>query len=126
MSIMQNSRGSQRKAEWMNRSAEMDKRSESRIDVAFDIRVTPLDHQMVSTDFSFTARLLNYSATGACIQHRELIVEPFVQIEWQAKHKVHKGIVRLKWCRATGNKCYLTGGRVVSMESFEIPEELCM
>ncbi|WP_339747270.1 hypothetical protein [uncultured Rubinisphaera sp.] len=75
---------------------------------------------MNSSGNSYSAKLINYSEAGACIQHRELIVESFIQIEWQSNHKEHKGIVRLKWCRATGNNCFLTGGRVISMESVDV------
>lgn len=117
MSSLQLTNSTQRQASWMIRSAEFEKRSLNRSDVSFDVQVTPLDHQMIPVNSSFMASVLNYSETGACVQHREIIVEPFVQIEWEARQKCHRAVIKLKWCRATGNHCYLTGGRVISMES---------
>ncbi len=120
MSSIQLSKYSPRKAAWMIRPAETEKRSCSRSEVAFDVLVTPLDHDMSSTSKTFSAKILNFSTSGACVQHRELIVEPFVRIKWQANQKNHQAIIKLKWCRATGNHCFLTGGRVIAMESNEV------
>lgn len=106
-------------AQWIKESISEERRSRLRTPSAFEVEMIPLDEDWEPDGTPQPAMILNYSEEGVCLEHVELIPQPYVSINWHDSHnRQHTAIVHLKWCRSTEDQKILTGGRVCSMKTF--------
>ncbi|MCA8986037.1 MAG: hypothetical protein KDA78_00255 [Planctomycetaceae bacterium] len=105
-----------RTANWINHSLQEERRKIDRSGAAFPVTIVPVDEQLMPREEPVEGTILNFSAEGVCLEHLELIVEPYVRLSWEARERHHEAIVRLKWCRSTSTGRYLTGGIVVGID----------
>ena len=84
---------------------------------SFTVELIPLNQQFEPNGPSQSALLINYSCNGACLEHKNLIAEPYVLIRWTDNfEKTHEAVLKLKWCRSHRAHLFHSGGRVVSMQ----------
>jgi len=104
-----------RKATWVRKGPLEDRRKSFRSTAAFPVQITPMDENFDRQRDSFDGTVLNISQEGVCVEHHELIVEPYVRLSWQADGQEHYAMIRLKWCRTAGNGRFLSGGRILGV-----------
>ncbi len=106
---------SPRTGAWIRRNGLMDRRNLARSSAAFDVEVTPVDEMLVPQTSAIEGTILNFSKNGLCLEHAELIVEPYVRLDWTVSGQRHNAIIKLRWCRALGADRFLSGGRVIGI-----------
>ncbi|MCG6156076.1 hypothetical protein [Rubinisphaera margarita] len=106
---------SPRTGAWIRRSVLLDRRNVARSPAAFDVEVTPVNELLVAQSSPIEGTILNFSQGGLCLEHADLIVEPYVRLDWVVNDVHHNAIVKLRWCRALGADRYLSGGRVIGI-----------
>lgn len=104
-------------AGWMTDRGITDRREKLRSRAAFPVSILPLDVSLSPTGQLQEGTLLNYSESGACLEHSCLLAEPYLRMIWvDTTGREHAAVVRLKWCRSIGESAYLSGGKVVGMD----------
>lgn len=102
-------------AVWSDRQG-IERRQEERFPVSYDARIFPLKYPGQEREESFPGKIINISTSGLCLEHEELLVEQYVQVEWFLKDKLIEALVHLRWCRSDGTGIFHSGGRVISVE----------
>jgi len=106
---------SPRTGAWIRRTGLMDRRNLARSSAAFEVQVTPVDEMLVPQTAAIEGTILNFSKNGLCLEHADLIVEPYVRLDWTVRGQQHNAIIKLRWCRALGADRFLSGGRVIGI-----------